>query len=63
MFTSFLVIFTASVISGNKPPEVVASFTSVEACLVAASRATKALAAELQADKAMLSCVTVVYPV
>ena len=63
MFTSFLVLFTAAVVSGTEPPKVLSSYKTIEACFIAANKHNRENAKELAEGGGILSCVQLRYPV
>lgn len=63
MFSSFLDLFTPTVLGGAEPPKVLAPFKTIDACHAAAAKHNAENAAELVANGGVLVCLTVAYPV
>lgn len=63
MLSALLVVITFASATGLEPPEIVASFESVEACTIAESKYTKQFSEDLKNKGAALACFGLIYPV
>lgn len=62
MFTSFMLLIGAAVLSGQEPPLVVGAYKDVASCHAEAAAVTKDNAAKLAEMRAAFVCVTIVRP-
>ena len=63
MFTAFLIVVTAAVVTGTEAPKVYASFKTIEDCQIAAVKVNRELGKELAEKGGIASCVKLLYPV
>lgn len=62
MFTSFMILLTAAVLSGTEPPLVVGAYKDIESCHKEAAAVTKDNVDKLASMRAAFVCVTIVRP-
>lgn len=63
MLSAIMEVVTVAVALGQAVPDVVGVYTSLEACQIAAAKASAEHADKLKANGAALVCFKIVYPV